>query len=40
MTDRFRRGMFVNAAATRKADMRWLRETIAELENESQARHR
>ncbi|MBF9133507.1 helix-turn-helix transcriptional regulator [Plantactinospora sp. S1510] len=32
MTDRFRRGMLSLAAVTKKSDMQWLREVIAELE--------
>ncbi|NUR87724.1 MAG: helix-turn-helix transcriptional regulator [Nonomuraea sp.] len=35
MTDRFRRGMMTIAAETRRTDLRWLRETIAELEREA-----
>lgn len=34
MTDRFRRGMLTLARETKRADMGWLRETIAELERE------
>jgi hypothetical protein len=37
-TDRFRRGMLITARATAKADVRWLRDTIAELEAEAPAR--
>ena len=37
MTDRFRRGMLLLARATTHADLRWLRETIAELETETSA---
>lgn len=32
MTDRFREGMMSLAAVTKRADMEWLRDTIAELE--------
>lgn len=38
MTDRFRRGMIATAAVTKKADVQWLREVIAELEQELAAR--
>jgi DNA-binding PadR family transcriptional regulator len=34
MTDRFRRGMLATAAATKHADVQWLRAVIAELEAE------
>lgn len=34
MSDRFRRGMLQMGASTRRADMEWLRTTIAELESE------
>jgi DNA-binding PadR family transcriptional regulator len=34
MTDRFRRGMLSAAAATKKADLLWLRQVIADLEGE------
>lgn len=37
MTDRFRRGMLTIARATTRADVRWLRDTIAELESETSA---
>ncbi|MEV5746720.1 PadR family transcriptional regulator [Actinoallomurus sp. NPDC052308] len=35
MTDRFRRGMLSIAAETKRADMRWLRQIITELEQEA-----
>jgi DNA-binding PadR family transcriptional regulator len=35
MSDRFRRGLLLTARATARADVRWLRDTIAELESET-----
>jgi DNA-binding PadR family transcriptional regulator len=34
MSDRFRRGMLITAAAARRAEVQWLRAVIAELESE------